>query len=185
MKKTQGEIFGIAILFVIIIIAVLIYAQIDNLTPKRDVVSFSQSQNKILVDGVLQTIMKVSTTCESERGKNSLEDLFEYCLKDLNSKIRGCENSCQNAVNYINTSLKNLFENKTIGEKLYFLEIDRKIDTQTGLKDINITNSKKIKFRGKDINFTQAQKLGFSKVPSSYTITAKRGIEFRLYILYR
>lgn len=117
MRKAQGEIFGIALFFVVIIVGIIIYANISALQPDVEEDSFKSKQYEILSSDSLNALKKVSTGCEVERDKSSLEDVIRYCFDYARNKQddpsimcdSGEERACAYSFELLNDSLHSLF----------------------------------------------------------------------------
>ncbi len=118
-KKGQGEIFGLALVFVVLILGIIIYSQFSLLNPKYEEDSFKEQRYKALAENTILSIKKVSTKCSVQTGKNSLEDLINYCLSyatsnehdpDITCDDGDVVNSCEYSFRVLNKTLQSLFE---------------------------------------------------------------------------
>ena len=117
LKRAQGEVFGIALFFVVLIIGIIIFATISSMSPDTEVDSFTQRQYSLLATDALNSIKKMSTECEIERGRNSVEDLMRYCFETARSVeddplvvCNGDERpACEYSLHLINESLHKFF----------------------------------------------------------------------------
>ena len=126
MKKAQGEIFGVALFFVVIIVGIIIYANISALQPDMEEDSFKSKQYEILSSDALNGLKKMSTSCQIEQDKDSLEDLIRYCFSYASGSeddpVIECQSSdggtetrraCEHSFELLNKSLHNLFDANT------------------------------------------------------------------------
>ncbi len=120
MKKGQGEIFGIALFFVVLIVGIIIYSNIQLLQTSTDEDSFESRQYEILSADALNALKKMSTSCSVEQNKDSLEDLIRYCFDYASTSQSyptivcddGVErNACEYSFEILNSSLQKLFHN--------------------------------------------------------------------------
>jgi hypothetical protein len=201
-KKTQGEIFGIALLFVILIIGFIVYAQFKKLNPNNNIDVKKEKKYEILAQSVLQTLISEDTGCIVERNKQSVKDLINFCLENSyfseQDPIIHCTNgksyrSCARAIQIINYTLYSLFNgtNSTFGNIPFFLTIELPAD-KTNVLNKNITNFNDIVLNyrienSKSLVQNTYYKLGYKRVPSGlYTwATSKKNINFNLYLFYR
>ena len=203
-KKSQGEIFGIALLFVVIIIGVLIYSQIKALTPDNDADLDNKYKNELLAQTSLETILKTSSKCNVDGGSgyDSVQELINTCLARAysNNDVRlECPERgdsfgniwvCAEAISILNESLYSLFGNESsslVKYNPFLLEIDLPNDVSSALTSTEITNFGNFSYRGKIINESNYRKYGFKKASSDLKpwATAQRSIKMTLAIYYR
>jgi len=200
MKKSQGEIFGIALLFVVLIFGIILYGQFKALNPDSKIDDLKKNNHKILAEGTLNTLLKKSTGCYTQRERDSVIDLIEYCLYNYNSYNTRVELTCLDgdeagqiidACSYPKEILKKdldaIFNNTKNFQKPYFLSIDIPSFSDSPYSKINITNFNDFQFKNNLVNSTTYRKLGFSKAHSglfSYP-TSFKNIDFELSIYYR
>jgi len=195
MKKSQGEIFGIALMFVVIIFGIIIYAKVVALNPDSQKDLVKESKYKILAEGTLNTILKQSTGCYAERNKDSLIDLINYCLYNHNGEFArvdiscdtGIQDACTYPIKILNDSLINLYNNSNNYMIPFYLTIYLDDYSKTSLSNVNITNFGDIKYKENLIMKDNYRKLGFSKAPSGLISvpTSYRNIDFELALYYR
>lgn len=126
MKKGQGEIFGIALLFVVLIVGIMIYGQFRALNPSLEDQLEVETRSKILAETTIDAIKKVNTGCEVERNRDSLEDLLRYCIENspvpsVDPEIQCVDssgspmtrNSCSYAMEIFKNTLRILFTGDT------------------------------------------------------------------------
>ncbi len=193
MKKSQGEIFGIALFFVIIIIGIIIYSQIASFKTNETQLLITEKQYNILSKGTLNTLLSQSTGCYVGRGQDSISDLLKFCLeatysgKDPYYDCNGGIYACNYSISLLNSSLNNLFNSSgIIGEIPYSLRISvpRNPSSLLNREDIQTTI-----FKGKSISLKEKDylKYKFNKVSSGvYPIASAQGfVEIELSIYYR
>ncbi|MDA3856365.1 MAG: hypothetical protein PF569_08970 [Candidatus Woesearchaeota archaeon] len=201
MKKSQGEIFGIALLFVVILIGVIVYAKIQSNSDLNDVDLQTQGEYKILAEGTLNTLLKVSTGCTVERNKDSVKDLINFCLEnegyggdvEIGCDIEGdgiLENfpSCAHALNFLNDSLYLIFNSSSgIGLIPFELIIDVPSYSNSIFFNESRTNLGDISYRGFEVNDSSRINLGYKRESSGRISwrTAQRDVNFELYVYYR
>lgn len=139
-NRSQGEIFGIALMFVLIILGIIVYGQISSLSPDRDEESAEGLKYTLLAQTALDTIREMSTGCYVERNKDSVSDLIDYCISnsfgDTDPVIEcdhGEEMACEYSARIIDSTLSKLFVNTAdsdavIGEIPYTFSIELDYD---------------------------------------------------------
>ncbi len=201
-KKSQGEIFGIALMFVVIIIGILVYGKIKALNPDNSINEKTEGKYKILAEGTLNSILKMSTSCPIQRNQDRVLDLIDYCITNSyknnpDPKVicydeNGIEkkmNSCSYVIEIFNSTLQTIFEKENLGEIPFKLSISL-VSDKDSILNTNLTNFGNVTFRNKIINESGSnsyRKLGFKRAPSGLRTwaTAKRNIDFELYLYYR
>ncbi len=200
IKKSQGEIFGIALLFVVIIVAIIIFGQMKIFSP-QDMSEKSQKREKYeeVAAGTLDSILSMSTGCEVERGKDTIYDLIEFCennyydddpLISCVDELAGEVGACQKTLDVLNKTLFVLFNNedKGIGKMPFKLIISTEDDRLVQKKLIsNLTNFGIIKHNNIIINESNYVKLGFNKAPSGLSTknTVNRNINIELALYFK
>lgn len=197
MKKSQGEIFGIALLFVVIIVGVIIYGQIKTLSPEdQNEKSQKREKYEVLAAGSLDSILSMSTGCEVERGKDTLTDLIKFCEYTYYGEDPQimCKNgvsygACAKTLDILNQTLNRLYNNSEgngIGQMPFKLEIYTTNNADSKL-NTNISNFNNFKYKSVIITENNYSKNGFNKAPSGLrTIpTAKRNVNFELSLYFR
>lgn len=127
-RHAQGEIFGLALLFVLLIFGVIIYAQFKALDPEFNEDSLTTTKYKILSENTLSSLKRMSTPCSVQTGKNSLSDLMRYCMEfsrgpqydpELQCDIdgSGVQNVpiCSYSFNLLSNSIQELLSNQGDG----------------------------------------------------------------------
>lgn len=203
-KKSQGEIFGIALMFVLIVLGLITYSQFKALDPKRDEDSFAQEEYKLLAQTTLNTIMQSSTSCEVERGKDSIKDLINYCLRNSfggpDPQIE-CEQitvgACSHVEQKIEQTLQKLFtttQNQNgddidplIGEIPYEFSIELPQESSAPLNGLQITNLGSFQYKNNIITQTNLRDFGYQRAPSgTFTFSTNYyEIYIDLYLYYR
>jgi len=194
-KRSQGEIFGIALMFVVIIIGVLVYGKYAMLDGNDDVDILQEGEYKILAEGALNTILKMDIGCEVERGRDSVKDLINFCLENEYSGIDPevkCEDgrflSCEHAVNILNDTLFEVFNStKGIGMIPFELSLDIPANSRSLLFNQSFTNFGSFKLGNRVVTSDNYRKLGYKRAPSGLISwsSSQRGVEFELYLYYR
>lgn len=196
-KKSQGEIFGIALMFVVIVIGILVYGKIKALHPDNSIDEKTLGKYKILAEGTLNSIIKLSTSCPIQRDQDKVLDLIDYCVEnsypsnpDPDVTCGEVEKpSCSYVKEIFNDSLNTIFNNSNLGNIPYKLIVNLDADP-TSILNFNLTNFGNVTFRGKVINETGKNSylsMGFKRAPSGLRTwaTAKRNIDFQLYLYYK
>ncbi len=200
-NKSQGEIFGIALLFVVIIVGVLVYSQIKSLSPNRDELSQREAEYEILAQRSLDTILGISTGCIVENGKDTVQDLINYCLDYTysgNDPTIECSfstfevKSCEYALDILNESLHEIYNNSDssnalVGSIPFVLNIDLPSNSNSLLSNVTITNFGEIEFRGDKVDFENYRGLSYKKATSGLVTwaTSQRNVELELALYYR
>jgi hypothetical protein len=195
MKKSQGEIFGIALLFVVILIGVIVYAKVKSVSDLNDVDLQAQGEYKILAEGTLNTLLKTSTGCTVERDKDSVRDLINYCLENEYSGEDvpiDCDTgevmACSRVLNFMNESLYLVFNSsKGIGYIPFELRLDVPANSRSIFFNESRTNLGDFYYRGTQVNDSTRRKLGYKRESSGLISwrTAQRDVELELYLYYR
>jgi hypothetical protein len=204
-KNGQGEIFGIALMFVVIVIGVIIFSQIKALSPDED--TDIKVKYEILAQSSLETVLKTSSGCNVDGGSgdDSIQDLINVCLaRDSGSNSQaGCDLNkdgdeddigdviyvCEYAIELLNKSLYNVFNGSDalIANIPFFLDIDLNSDATTTLTLQNITNFGDYNYRGEIVNATNYRDLRYNKASSDLKpwATAQRDIKVVLALYFR
>jgi len=196
--KSQGEIFGIALMFVVIIIGIIIYGQIKVLNPNNENDLKTDGKYSILAEGSLNSILKMSTGCEIERNKDRVLDLVNFCIENSYSSDNDPEVYCSDGISYpscshvleiLNSSLYGFFNSSLIGPMLFKLRIELPAE-KNNILNTNLSNFGSFEYNGKIVNETGKNsyiKLKFKKAPSGIRSldTAKREITFNLALYYQ
>jgi hypothetical protein len=93
-KSGQGEIFGLALVFVLLIFSVIIYGQIQASKPTFNEDSLTTTKYKILSENTISSLKKISTPCSVQTGKNTLSDLMRYCMEFADNTQHDPELQC-------------------------------------------------------------------------------------------
>ena len=192
-KKGQGEIFGIALFFVIIIIGIIIYGRFAALNNLREDNAQKEEKYKLLAEGTLNSILKLSTGCPAERDKDTLKDLINFCLysSDINDDPQiVCDDgnspgSCTYAKKILNGSLHSLYgANGVIGEIPF--EFKMELPEYPGA-DLNDVFSNKALPLFNITTKSERIKAGWKKAPSGMIswATSRRNINFELFLYYK
>lgn len=195
-KKSQGEIFGIALMFVVIIIGIIVYSQVKVLNPNRDADLQSEGEYKILAEGTLNTLLDASTGCYVEQGRDSVMDLVNYCLEFSFSKSDPefiCDNpigevkACSHFLSILNNNLNKLFNSEKLGPIPFELKVEVPQNPNSVLNNRSITNFGNITLLQKNITLDNYRKEGYKRAPSGLKTwaTAQRNVNFELYLYYK
>lgn len=196
MKRSQGEIFGIALLFVIILVGILLYTQIKALDPNRDGDLQQDGEYKLLAESTLNTILETSTGCYVERGRDSVQDLINFCMEYSYSgsdPTYRCEFSstpiraCEHSIKVLNDTLYSLFNTSTIGAIPFELQIYVPANNQSIMHGTQLSNFGEVKTGSSVVDKENYRGLGFKRAPSGLRTwaTAQRNIDMELYLYYR
>jgi len=79
-KISQGEIFGMALVFVIILFSLLIYSKVHKASPDNSVFDVKYQELQLLVENSLIATLNMGTDCHVERFSNTVGDLVKYCM---------------------------------------------------------------------------------------------------------
>lgn len=197
LRRSQGEIFGVALMFVVIIVGFLLFAKYKSLNPDNPLDSITEEKYKILAESTLNTILELETKCQVERDKNSIKDLIVYCIENTRSygddPSIDCSGdnlqSCSYAINLLNLLLNNIFNTKGngIGPIPYKLKINPSFRLATNSLKTNLTNFGSFEYKDQIIDESNYAKKGFRRAPSGPRdiATSNRNINFELYLYYR
>ena len=208
-QRSQGEIFGIALFFVIIIIGIIIFGQVKALDQENEKDIITENKFKVISEGALNSILKLSTGCYVERGKDSVQDLINYCLENSFSGtdtpiecFKGSEivtyNSCEQSIKLLDNSLEGLFNpgegEEGIGKIPYdlYVNIEKNpnslLNYEVILEDHGpITNFGDFQYRQSVLTESNYRKAGFKRVSSGLKTwpTAQGNIILELNLYYR
>lgn len=195
-KRSQGEIFGLALMFVVIIIGIIVYGKISALSDLENEDLQVEGEYKILSEGSLNTILKVSTGCYVERDKDSVKDLINFCLENEyagEDPYISCENNyeykaCEKVNIILNETLFKLFNSSDgVGNIPFKLTMDVPANSETLLSNKTFTNFGQFNYKNKILTEDNRRKYAFKRAPSGLISwsTAQRAIEFELYLYYR
>lgn len=198
LKSGQGEIFGVALMFVVIIIGILIYSQIKALTPDREADLEAKAKYELLAQSSLEAILKSSTKCnvDGSSGTDSIQDLINVCLAGSygSSDVEVvCDdntiNLCAETTQMLEDVLNGLYsgDDALIGNIPFFVEIELPSDSYSPLTSRNVTNFGNFTFRDTVITSDNYRKYGFKKASSDLKpwATAQRSIKMTLALYYR
>jgi hypothetical protein len=193
-SKSQAEIFGIALFFVILIIGVIVFTQVKALNPDDKLSEITDDKFRILSESSINSILGVSTGCEIFRGRDSLQDMITYCIDYSFTEpdppitcSHGTFGACTHSQKVLNDTIKSVFGvNGTIGHIPYQMAIFSDEADFSVYKSLNFTNMKD--YKGVDLltNREYANR-GFKKAPPGLKIlpTSQRGFTFELYLYHR
>jgi hypothetical protein len=195
MKKSQGEIFGIALLFVIIVIGILVYVQAKALNPDREEDLQEDAQYKLLAESSLRSIFEASTNCYVERGDDSLRELVNFCMEfsfSGSDPSFTCEDGtnikvCEHVLETLNSSLYELYNTSLLGPSPFELRLKVPANKNSILDNISLTNFADVK-RGEElVTENNYRALGYKRAPSGLLAwaTAQQEITAELYLYYR
>lgn len=194
MRKAQGEIFGVALFFVIIIVGIIVYIQIQAFTPDRDADLQQEAEYKILAEGSMNTLLELSTGCFVERGQDSIQDLINFCLEysfvgddPQFTCSSGPVLACEHSMELLNDSLFGLYNSSVLGPILYEMRIEVPANEDSLLNQVVLTNFGQYQYRGQNVTYDNYRDLGFKRAPSGLKTwaTAQRNINVELYLYYR
>lgn len=198
-KLSQGEIFGLALVFVLIVLGIIIYAQYKALNPSTEKDIILENKYKIISESTLNSILKLSTGCYVERGRDTVKDLVNYCLEGSFSgsdPLIFCDSygtdvpACQTALSALNQSLFIMFTQGGVGEIPYYLIVDVPRES-TSLLSVNshdnFSNFGTISLNGDIVDIDNYRNLGFKRVSSGLKTwpTAQGNVEFELQLFYK
>lgn len=194
LKKSQGEIFGIALMFVVIIVGILIYGQVKSVIDVGEENDEKKYRYEVLADGMMNTMLKMSTGCNAFRNQDKIEDLIFYCEyrwdysepdPEITCKNGDIENSCSLIIDTLNATLLNLLNESNIGPIPYKLVVSAPNDESS--LNLNMSNFGSYKYRGIVITEDNYLKNGFKRVSSGprKVQTSRRNVDFELFLYYR
>ncbi len=206
--KSQGEMFGIALMFVLIVLGLIIYSQVKSLDPQREELSQQEEEYKILAQNTLNTLMKSSSGCVTRGDEDSIKNLINLCIDNSHNYADTsvqCDtedkSACQYAKFLISSKL-NRFFNATqsnseeikplIGEIPFYISFELPNEELfTLLHGFNYSNHKTFYENTSKLSFEDSEKelrkLGYKRAPSGlYTwATSKREFNINLYLHYK
>lgn len=128
MNKSQGEIFGVMIFFVLLILGFYFYSQFQAVYSVDEQNSVLQAETEILVESVMQHIKTTEIQCYSNRGLDGVE-LLQRCVDNTGTAFSEHNISCttpsyevevcQAFTNMINSSLHQLFNGSSSQNPLH------------------------------------------------------------------
>jgi len=203
MGKSQGEIFGIALLFVIIILGLIIYSQFAALDDYTEDEDLTRQQYNTLALNTRDAIMDMSTGCSGGRihgGDDTLADLARVCVTrsstahsdpEIECEIDGSNQtvgSCSHFKNLLNSTLYNLFNNSNTTEIPF--ELHGELDLYGGdhkLDNLTVSNLGELEVGGQTVDEDNYIQQGFRRSTSGYTAIGA-GVEdfhIELFVYYR
>ncbi len=202
MKKSQGEIFGVAMMFVIILIGFLIYAKYKAALPKDQEEDIRYLKYESLASSTIAAVLQESTGCFVERNRDSVKDLLRYCLINgyvgsdptINCNIDDhikTKYACSYTEEIIGKALDYFFTEGNIGTLPYNLTIEVPSNPYSLMHKVEITNigSLNITYGGKNITINETNLYEYFPNRASgekYVLESPQGaIEFYFYIYYR
>lgn len=194
-KRSQGEIFGLALMFVVIIIGIIVYGQIKSVSNLESEDPQVEGEYKILAEGSLNTILEVSTGCYVERNKDAVKDLVNYCLENEYAGVdpgitcdSGNVYACSEVIRILNNTMFTLFNSSEgIGIIPFELYMDVPANNNTLLSNYKFTNFGSFEYKGKIVNESNRRRFAYKRAPSGLISwsTSQRAIDFELYLYYR
>lgn len=128
ISSSQGEIFGVMIFFVILILGFYLYSQFQAIYSVDEQNSILETETEILVESVMDHIKTAEIQCFSNRGIDGI-DLLQYCVDNtgitlseynISCTIPSYEiETCQAFRNLINSSLHQLFNGTSTNSALH------------------------------------------------------------------
>jgi len=193
--RSQGEIFGIALMFVIIIVGFVIYSQVKALNPNNEINLETEKRYQTLAEGTLNTLLKTSTSCYIEKGKDTIKDLINFCLEvssvggdpEFTCDAKTTIQACSYSIEFLNDTLNTLFNKNGIGEIPFYMRIDVPDNPDSLLSNITLTNFNNITYKNKIVTENNYHSLGFKRAPSGLRTwaTSQRNIRLELYLYYK
>ncbi|MFW6286166.1 MAG: hypothetical protein ACOC16_03515 [Nanoarchaeota archaeon] len=195
-KKNQGEIFGVALIFVVIVIGIIVFSQIKVITNVKNYDLDQEERYNILAQGTMDTMLKTSTKCNIERNRDSLKDLINFCIENSNYQMRidpelmcdgSVEHACAYAKEMIDEILVDLYNNSKIGYMPYQLNISIKDNTNTYFSNEGFTNLGTFKLYDQVIDTGNLNEYSYKRAPAGLKTwrTSSRDILFEFYLYYR
>ena len=192
MKKSQGEIFGLALIFTILIIGFLIYSKFSVGTNK-DIIEEKQREYNDLSYSYLNSILEISTLNLEDGTYLSVKDLIKHCLyqtyfdTDVAYLSNGLD-SCEEQQKTIENSLENLFgkNNFNLGPTPYMFKTYVEKNPNSVLHNLTITNFGEIEYDNTTITESNYRKWGFLRANSREIFDSSQGIvEINLYLYFK
>ena len=189
-KKSQAEIFGLALFFVILFLAIIIFSAVSS---KKDTYLTYQKDLEfdLLGTNTLEALLQKDVNCEISRSNNNLRELLRICVRDPDETLTcqsGQKNPCQYAKEILKNSASKLFEKSdaVLVNVPYQLTLQLKEDKNHKV-NFNITNLKKYKYLNKTrITRRNYRSYKFQRKTSTSSIkTTKRQLNVFLEIFYR
>ena len=196
-RKLQGEIFGLALLFVVILLGFLLYTQFKDdriFDEKKD------ETYKTLADSTLNTLLKTSTGCYITRSSDILDDVINQCIRDFqlysSEPEYSCEfsttkqNICAHSKKIINQTLFQLYNstNFSLGPTPFEFYITMETaPNDIPFKEESYTNFDSVTYRDNIITKANYRQFNYKRVSSKpITFSTIAGnIEFELLLYYR
>ena len=190
-KKSQAEMFGIALFFVVIIFGIIIFTNITNLNRIREKDKFKIKEYEILANDLSNALVASSVDCDIK--ENTFLEVVEKCVttKDILTCGGIPISSCDKAVKHLNNTLfyllNNTIEDKGLTNIPFYLEMEE-VENKNSKLNVNITNFGQYNYKGKIINRSNYRKYNFQRQTPEGPIIIKEGgstvkIYFELYLI--
>ena len=176
-KKSQGEIFGIMIFFVLLIIGFLLYSQFKVVYTSQEQDTILQEEYKILVDSTMKTLKEYEIQCFSN-SKISTIDLLQYCVD--NTGISSFEhqlscdnfkiNSCKTLLNTVDSLLHTFFNSSSAlhSQKPFEFTIIPSNEIKYSHLNVTLSNIKYFNISTNSSNSSYYLRQGYSKISSDF-----------------
>lgn len=195
MRKSQAEIFGIALVFVVLILGVILYSQWNVLHESEELQDIRKEKYDKLAVSSLESALATDTDCDITRYQNSFENLIKYCLTHWETTSRpqiNCgghtEYACTYSLDLLNKTLNGFFNSSEFVNLPFIFNIEVPRNSNHPLNNKTLTNFGNVKYRGNKVNKTNLYNYGFTNKATNgkYVIESTEGsIIFYLEIYYR
>lgn len=203
-RKSQAEIYGVALMFVVVILGVVVYSswseKFGQSESKQDLLK-KQSYKRLVTNSVY-SIMATSTGCIYEGEKDSIFNVIEYCLANSYSgssydpQITCMEPSsgfvtrpaCELSKDLINRTLLNVFNSSEFLNFPYVFRITTPQNSRSVFYNLSFTNFGEFEFRGERVDESNFLRKGFSNMVSNdkdVYETSQGNLEIVLEVYYR
>jgi hypothetical protein len=201
-KIGQGEIFGLALVFVILILGIVIYGKYKALHPDIQKNVFKDSQMDVLAKNTLTSVRYLSTGCDLDSEDDSLQNLLAYCF-DFTTSESGSNpqidcggpttvNACEYAIEVFNTTLQTFFRKNTTLDKTIIAPLPFSLTFYNdrfplvGVHNVTLTNIEDFGLSLNESNSSYYLKKRWKKANGGFLIipTTKRPVELLFDIYY-
>lgn len=192
-KKSQGEIFGIMIFFVLLVLGFFLYSQFKIVYTAEEQDIILENEYKILVDSTMQHIKNSKISCFNNDEISNI-DLLNYCVENTGISFStytiDCSpqpyviETCQTLLNNINASLHELFNGTSPlhSQKPFEFKIIPNNDVKYSHLNVTLSNLNSFNLSTNSSNPNYYLRKRYSKISSDFeNIPTNQGkFEFEL-----
>ncbi len=197
--KSQAEIFGVALMFVVLLVGVIIYSQYKAINPNKKsekLQDLQQLKYEKLSNNLLNSLLATSTNCYFERNDDSLKGLMKHCLINtygggtatLKCADGSLINTCDKSIEILSYLTNEVLNNSEFIQTPYVLKLEVPQNHNHFFHNQTITNFGSLNISGDIINETNYFEKGFTnkELSNYYPFGSAQGnVLISLEIYYR